>query len=89
MHPEPTTRAPVYGPESAKKTTKYGKKLDVRYDDGEELLGGVQAVYSGDQSGEMWLHWRTPGGRYVLINADTIYGQNRPGGLGGRTASYW
>ena len=82
-------RAPVYGPESAKKTTKYGKKLGLRYDEGDDLPGGVQSVFSGDASGEMWLHWSTPGGQAVLINADTIYGQNRLGGLGGRSASYW
>ena len=66
-----------------------GKKLDVRYEDGEELPGGVQAISSGDENGEMWVYWTTPGDRHVLINADTIYGQNRLGGLGGRRASYW
>lgn len=82
-------RAPVYGPPAPRKTTKYGKKLDVRYEDGEELPGGVRAISSGDENGEMWVYWTTPGGLHVLINADTIYGQNRPGGLGGRKASYW
>ena len=37
----------------------------------------------------MWLYWQTPSGTKVLINADTIYGQHRRGGLGGRKASYW
>ena len=37
----------------------------------------------------MWFYWPTPGGLRVLINADTIYDQNKPGGFGGRAASYW
>ena len=82
-------RAPVYGPPSARKTTQYGRKLDVRYDDGQPLPGGVQAIDSGDENGEIWLYWRTPKGKNVLINADTIYGQNGCGGMGGVKASYW
>ncbi len=79
----------LYGPESTDPTTPYGGKLDQLYADGEALPGGVHAIYSGDWSGEMWLYWPTPGGRNVLINADTIYGQNRPGGFGGRSVPYW
>jgi hypothetical protein len=81
--------APVYGPRSPEKTTRYGRKLDVGYEDGELPPGGVLAIYSGDWSGEMWLYWPTPGGLRVLINADTIYGENKPCGFGGRAASYW
>ena len=82
-------RAPVYGPATAKKTTQYGRKLDMRYTVGEELPGGVQAIESGDETGEVWLYWETPSGKKVLLNADTVYGQDRPGGMGGRKVPYW
>ena len=82
-------RAPVYGPPAAKTTTQYGRKLGVRYGSGQPLPGGVQTIESGDDNGEMWLYWKTPKGKKVLINADTIYGQNEAGGMGGRNVSYW
>ena len=70
-------------PPSAKKTTKYGRKLNVRYGAAQPLPGGVQTIESGDENGEIWLYWQTPKGKKVLINADTIYGQNEQGGMGG------
>ena len=82
-------RAPVYGPPSAKKTTKYGRKLNARYGAAQPLPGGIQTIESGDENGEIWLYWQTPKGKKVLINADTIYGQNEQGGMGGRNVSYW
>ena len=82
-------RAPVYGPPSAKKTTKYGRKLNARYGADQPLPGGIQTIESGDENGEIWLYWQTPKGKKVLINADTIYGQNEQGGMGGRNVSYW
>ena len=77
-------RAPVYGPPSAKKTTKYGRKLNARYGVDQPLPGGIQTIESGDENGEYGLYWQTPKGKKVLINADTIYGQNEQGGMGGR-----
>ena len=82
-------RAPVYGPASAKKTTQYGRKLDRRYAADEALPGGVRAIESGDETGEVWLYWETPSGKKVLLAADTVYGQDRPGGMGGRKVPFW
>ncbi|NKB72620.1 MAG: hypothetical protein GKR89_36575 [Candidatus Latescibacteria bacterium] len=82
-------RAPIYGPDTVSKTTRYGRQIENFYQDGETLPGGVQALYSGDENGEMWLYWKTPSGIGVLINADTIYGQTRQGDMGGKPVSYW
>lgn len=82
-------RAPVYGPSTASKTNKYGRKLTARYGAEAALPGGIEVLESGDDNGEVWLYWQTPTGTKVLINADTIYGQRQPGGMGGRKASYW
>lgn len=47
------------------------------------LLGGVRALSTGDSTGEMMLLWPAPGGKRILINGDTIYGQSLPGGFDG------
>ena len=82
-------KVPLYGPQASPPRSKFFKKVDELYDEGDALPGGIEAIGSGDANGEMWLYWQTPRGKRVLINADTIYGQSRRGGLDGATSSYW
>ncbi len=82
-------KIPLYGPQASPPRSKFFKKVDEFYSEGSALPGGIQAIDSGDANGETWLSWKTPRGKHVLINADTIYGQSRRGGLDGAASSYW
>lgn len=81
-------KIPVFGPKLTPPRSRLRQRSDELYDDGDMLPGGIQAIWSGDKLGEMWLYWKANRSK-VLICADTIYGQTQRGGFDGATVSYW